>query len=58
MSRHANIPVGSNCPGKNKSLPVLPTSASAVVFDFRLGREREGPKRFLEDFAGILQSDG
>jgi len=29
-----------------------------VVFDFRLGREREGPKRFLGDFAGILQSDG
>ena len=29
-----------------------------VVFDFRLGREREGPKRFLGNFAGILQSDG
>ena len=29
-----------------------------VVFDFRLGREREGPKRFLGDFEGILQSDG
>jgi len=30
----------------------------AVVFDFRLGREREGPKRLLGDFAGRLQSDG
>ncbi len=30
----------------------------SVVFDFRLGREREGPKRFLGNFAGILQSDG
>jgi len=30
----------------------------SVVFDFRLGREREGPKRFLGDFAGRLQSDG
>jgi transposase len=30
----------------------------AVVFDFRLGREREGPKRFLGNFEGILQSDG
>jgi transposase len=30
----------------------------AVVFDFRLGRERDGPKRFLGDFAGRLQSDG
>jgi transposase len=30
----------------------------AVVFDFRMGREREGPKRFLGDFEGILQSDG
>jgi Transposase IS66 family len=25
---------------------------------FRLGREREGPKRFLGNFEGILQSDG
>jgi transposase len=30
----------------------------AVVFDFRMGREREGPKRFLGNFEGILQSDG
>jgi transposase len=30
----------------------------AVVFDFRMGREREGPKRFLGNFQGILQSDG
>jgi len=29
-----------------------------VVFDFRLGRGREGPKRFLSQFEGILQSDG
>jgi hypothetical protein len=29
-----------------------------VVFDFRLGRDRDGPKRFLGDFAGRLQSDG
>ena len=29
-----------------------------VVFDFRMGREREGPKGFLGNFAGILQSDG
>jgi transposase len=31
---------------------------ASVVFDFRLGRERDGPKRFLGDFAGRLQSDG
>jgi transposase len=30
----------------------------SVVFDFRLGREREGPKRFLGNFEGLLQSDG
>jgi transposase len=30
----------------------------AVVFDFRMGRGREGPKRFLENFNGLLQSDG
>src|SRR5690242_17529058 len=29
-----------------------------VVFDFRLGRGREGPKWFLGQFEGILQSDG
>jgi len=32
--------------------------AGAVVFDFRMGREREGPRRFLGNFEGILQSDG
>jgi len=30
----------------------------SVVFDFRLGRGREGPKLFLGNFEGILQSDG
>jgi hypothetical protein len=28
------------------------------VFDFRMGREWEVPKRFLGNFEGILQSDG
>src|ERR1035438_8340823 len=31
---------------------------SGVVFDFRLGRGREGPKKFLGQFEGILQTDG
>ena len=30
----------------------------AVVFDFRMGRGREGPKHFLGKFEGLLQSDG
>ena len=30
----------------------------SVVFDFRLGRGREGPKQFLGNFEGILQTDG
>jgi transposase len=30
----------------------------AVVFDFRSGRGRDGPKRFLGQFEGILQTDG
>jgi transposase len=30
----------------------------SVVFDFRLGRGREGPKEFLGNFEGILQTDG
>jgi transposase len=29
-----------------------------VVFDFRLGRGRDGPQRFLAQFEGILQTDG
>jgi len=29
-----------------------------VVFDFRMGRDHEGPKLFLGDFQGILQTDG
>jgi transposase len=29
-----------------------------VVFDFQLGRAREGPKQFLGNFEGILQTDG
>jgi transposase len=29
-----------------------------VVFDFRLGRGRDGPRRFLGQFEGILQTDG
>lgn len=30
----------------------------SVVFDFRLGRGREGPKLFLGNFEGLLQTDG
>src|ERR1700741_1237957 len=30
----------------------------AVVFEFRLGRGREGPKQFLGKYGGILQTDG
>lgn len=29
-----------------------------VVFDFRMGRERDGPKEFLKGFTGTLQTDG
>jgi hypothetical protein len=32
--------------------------SGAVVFDFRLGRGRDGPKQFLDQFEGILQTDG
>jgi transposase len=30
----------------------------SVVFDFRLGRGRDGPKAFLGKFEGLLQTDG
>jgi transposase len=33
------------------------TPGGGVVFDFRMSRGREGPKQFLGDFAGILQTD-
>lgn len=29
-----------------------------AVFDFQMGRRRDGPRRFLGGFAGILQTDG
>ena len=29
-----------------------------VIFDFQMGRSREGPAKFLGQFAGVLQSDG
>jgi len=31
---------------------------ASVVFDFRLGRGRDGPKQFLGQFEGRLQTDG
>lgn len=34
------------------------TPGGAAVFDFRMGRGRDGPARFLEKFEGILQTDG
>jgi transposase len=34
------------------------TPSGSVVFDFRLGRGREGPRQFLQQFDGILQTDG
>jgi transposase len=30
----------------------------SVVFDFRMGRDREGPANFLANFEGLLQTDG
>ena len=30
----------------------------SVVFDFRMGRDRAGPKLFLGNFEGLLQTDG
>lgn len=34
------------------------TPGGGAVFDFRLGRAREGPRQFLGNFEGILQTDG
>jgi transposase len=56
-------PVGVQCQrvrGKNHQAYLWQYSrpGGGVVFDFRMGRERAGPKRFLGNFEGILQSDG
>src|ERR1035441_1773985 len=34
------------------------TPGSATIFDFQMGRGREGPAHFLDKFEGILQTDG
>src|SRR6266700_1351001 len=34
------------------------TPGGATIFDFRMGRGREGPASFLDKFEGILQTDG
>lgn len=34
------------------------TPGGATIFDFRMGRGREGPARILDKFEGILQTDG
>ena len=34
------------------------TPGGSVVFDFRMGREREGPRLFLAMYQGLLQTDG
>lgn len=34
------------------------TPAGGVIFDFQMGRGRDGPARFLKGFVGTLQSDG
>jgi hypothetical protein len=34
------------------------TPGGSVVFDFRMGRGREGPKLFLDKYEGILQTRG
>lgn len=34
------------------------TPGGEVVFDFRMGRNRDGPRAFLGSYEGILQTDG
>jgi transposase len=46
--------------GKNHQAYLWPYSrpGGSVVFDFQLGRGRDGPKKFLAGFDGLLQTDG
>jgi hypothetical protein len=34
------------------------TPGGGTVFDFRMSRDREGPRKWLANFEGILQTDG
>lgn len=34
------------------------TPGASTIFDFRMGRDREGPASILDKFEGILQTDG
>ena len=47
-------------PGKNHTAFLWEYSrpGGPVLFDFRMGREREGPKAFLNGYRGWLQTDG
>jgi transposase len=40
------------------SRPGLHGVGGAALFEFQMGRSREGPKIMLRDYAGILQTDG
>ena len=45
--------------GKESSgLPLNTAAGRTCGIRLRMGREREGPKQFLGDFDGILQTDG
>jgi transposase len=47
-------------PGRNHQAYMWEYSrpAGPVVFDFRMGRQRDGPRAFLKGFVGKLQTDG
>jgi transposase len=47
-------------PGKNHQAYLWEYSSpfGTVVFDFQMGRSREGPRRMLANFHGIVQCDG
>ena len=47
-------------PGRNHQAYIWEYSrpAGPVVFDFRMGRQRDGPRDFLKGFTGTLQTDG
>lgn len=56
-----HVPVQTRrTPGKNHQayLWEYGRPGGTVIFDFQMGRSREGPRRMLGNFAGILQCDG
>ena len=61
MSREAHVQFWESAEVKSLRATRLwqyGTPGGGTIFDFQMGRGREGPAHFLDKFEGILQTDG